>query len=242
MEFLSFAEGSFLWYWFRSMTGLNAMTLSLIVTSLVVMFTRWTPRRNIIKAIVTIGLVATLPLGLMKLGFIIPPNNTDFSTYLNFLGAIVSIGVGLPYLFHQTLRAASGQHTTDGGKYEGKTVRFPDHKMDGTGRISPSNGKLAANDYVEEDDLDMNGSPQLTVVGTGREIELGSGKMTIGRALDNDIVIEDPTVSRYHARISRGESGFRVEDCQSMAGTMVDGEHVSQKEIHTGATIKLGNT
>jgi putative peptide zinc metalloprotease protein len=44
---------------------------------------------------------------------------------------------------------------------------------------------------------------------------------TIGRDPDNDVVIDDPSVSRHHARITRGEDGFVIEDLDSFNGTGV---------------------
>jgi len=44
---------------------------------------------------------------------------------------------------------------------------------------------------------------------------------TIGRAADNDIVLDDPSVSRRHARVVRRRNGFVIEDLDSFNGTSV---------------------
>lgn len=46
---------------------------------------------------------------------------------------------------------------------------------------------------------------------------------TIGRDLDNDLVLDHPSVSRRHARVMRAKKGFLVEDLDSFNGTTVDG-------------------
>ncbi|MBB5871421.1 putative peptide zinc metalloprotease protein [Allocatelliglobosispora scoriae] len=46
---------------------------------------------------------------------------------------------------------------------------------------------------------------------------------TIGRTNDNDLVLDDPSVSRRHARIVRGPGGFAIEDLNSFNGTTVAG-------------------
>jgi putative peptide zinc metalloprotease protein len=44
---------------------------------------------------------------------------------------------------------------------------------------------------------------------------------TIGREPGNDLVIDDASVSRHHARITRGDAGFVIEDLDSFNGTGV---------------------
>ncbi|NUR49526.1 MAG: FHA domain-containing protein, partial [Hamadaea sp.] len=46
---------------------------------------------------------------------------------------------------------------------------------------------------------------------------------TIGRTSDNDLILDDPSVSRHHARITRGPEGFLLEDLNSFNGTTVGG-------------------
>jgi len=240
MEFPSIVEGTFLWYWYHSLTGLNGMVLSLMVAGLVVGFTRWTPLRSTIKALVSIGFMATLPLGLLKLGFAIPKSDPDLITYLSFSGTILAIGVGVPYLFHQTLRAASGLYST----YIGKTVQYPEASPQG--KVDQADETVKMESEVRETDTEVlaesNPGAKITFSGTGRTAHLGVRETTIGRASDNDIVVDDPTVSRYHAKVTQGTNGFYIEDLKSLAGTIVNGEKAKRKEIPIGATVKLGKT
>ena len=53
---------------------------------------------------------------------------------------------------------------------------------------------------------------------------------TIGRALDNRVAINDKFASRYHARIWREPTGYRLEDLDSMNGTFVNGERLKAGE------------
>jgi pSer/pThr/pTyr-binding forkhead associated (FHA) protein len=66
--------------------------------------------------------------------------------------------------------------------------------------------------------------------------------MTVGRSPDNDIVIDDPTVSRQHARITFDGNQFYVEDLNSTSGTKINGKNVTREAIMAGATMKMGNT
>lgn len=55
--------------------------------------------------------------------------------------------------------------------------------------------------------------------------------VTIGRDLANDIVIQDPEVSRHHARLRRWKHGYSVEDIGSTNGTSVNGQPVTEPRL-----------
>lgn len=68
--------------------------------------------------------------------------------------------------------------------------------------------------------------------------------LTIGRhpALC-ELVVEDPTVSRRHARIGRDSDGLFVEDVNSLNGTVVDGQPLqpfTPTRLHEGQSLLLG--
>ena len=62
----------------------------------------------------------------------------------------------------------------------------------------------------------------------------GEGPWGIGRFRGNDIVIPDPNVSRRHARLSRAEDGFVVEDLGSTNGTLLDGTPIVRERVEGG--------
>lgn len=77
---------------------------------------------------------------------------------------------------------------------------------------------------------------------TGREHLLTGETITIGRALENDIVITSKRVSREHARVRR--EGWRVilEDLGSTNGTFLNDERVlAPQELHDADRIKIGD-
>jgi putative peptide zinc metalloprotease protein len=68
------------------------------------------------------------------------------------------------------------------------------------------------------------------------------GQLTIGRAEDATVRLEDPTVSRRHARIVPGPDGPVIEDAGSRFGVLVDGETVAAPRLlQPGAEIRVGN-
>jgi serine phosphatase RsbU (regulator of sigma subunit) len=74
----------------------------------------------------------------------------------------------------------------------------------------------------------------------GRRLEIGADPITIGRGLQQTLVVDDKEVSRLHARVALVNGAVVAEDL-STNGTFVDGERIAgavrRKE---GATIRLG--
>ncbi len=62
-----------------------------------------------------------------------------------------------------------------------------------------------------------------------KSYELADGKTSIGRAMTNDIVVEDASASRYHAEIRVDEAGKKISvvDLDSTNGTFINHERIS---------------
>jgi pSer/pThr/pTyr-binding forkhead associated (FHA) protein len=71
---------------------------------------------------------------------------------------------------------------------------------------------------------------------------LRSESTTIGRASDNDIVLQDSTVSGHHVRIEKHQQNVVITDLNSSNGTFVEGEQVQQSQLTGGEVILIGNT
>ncbi|MBC7342150.1 MAG: FHA domain-containing protein [Clostridia bacterium] len=77
----------------------------------------------------------------------------------------------------------------------------------------------------------------------GQQFELTQPTIRVGRAPDNDIVINDPLVSRTHLSIVQGSRGFLLRDYNSKNGTWVNGHRVMESQwLGEGDVIKLGST
>jgi hypothetical protein len=70
----------------------------------------------------------------------------------------------------------------------------------------------------------------------------GRGPWTVGRSQENDIVIPDPNVSRKHARLSRADNGYVVEDLGSTNGTLLDGAPIDRERIESGDELTFGQS
>ncbi|MFH0903325.1 MAG: sigma 54-interacting transcriptional regulator [Pseudomonadota bacterium] len=70
----------------------------------------------------------------------------------------------------------------------------------------------------------------------------GSEALTIGTADGNDLVLADPTVSRYHLELSRVPGGILVVDHGSTNGTSDGTARLERAVVPAGTTLKLGRT
>ncbi|NDG27740.1 MAG: FHA domain-containing protein, partial [Proteobacteria bacterium] len=83
---------------------------------------------------------------------------------------------------------------------------------------------------------------QLTGAGRGRIFEFDGSRMSIGRSDDNQIVIQDDSVSRVHALIEQNEDGsYVLFDNGSRNGILVNGSRTDGSVISDGDTIQIGN-
>jgi len=64
---------------------------------------------------------------------------------------------------------------------------------------------------------------------------------TIGRATDNDIVIQDVLASRHHAFLLRTPLGTEIRDAHSVNGTFVNGVRVGSAVLSEGDVVTIGN-
>ena len=79
---------------------------------------------------------------------------------------------------------------------------------------------------------------QRTVI---REVQLHETELTIGRKGENDLSIEDPSVSGRHAKIVKIQSVFFVEDLHSTNGTLVNNKPIDRHQLQDTDVIMIGN-
>ena len=87
------------------------------------------------------------------------------------------------------------------------------------------------------------GAPLELVLADGTHVPI-VGELTIGRSCASALWLEDPSVSRSHARIRPGENGSppQLEDAGSSYGTFVDGARVDAPVVlRSGTQIRVGN-
>lgn len=68
----------------------------------------------------------------------------------------------------------------------------------------------------------------------GKQITLNRSRMHLGRSATCDIVLDDVTVSRQHAKITKADDHYVVADPGSLNGTYLNRSPVDDTAILTG--------
>ncbi len=75
-----------------------------------------------------------------------------------------------------------------------------------------------------------------------RTIMFGGDFCRIGTHSSNDLVLQDPAVSRFHCRLVREEGAWRVRDWGSLNGTRLEGVRIRDADLPAEATLTLGDS
>jgi len=72
--------------------------------------------------------------------------------------------------------------------------------------------------------------------------DLGGALIAIGRAADNDVILDDPQVSRHHCQLKLQHGAYGFVDLQSRNGSTVNGRPVEEIALADGDRIRIGST
>jgi pSer/pThr/pTyr-binding forkhead associated (FHA) protein len=73
-----------------------------------------------------------------------------------------------------------------------------------------------------------------------RSVSLDRTPFTIGRSSENHLQLADAQVSRNHAELSESGTSWRVRDCGSRYGTLLNGTRVDESVVTVGDRLQLG--
>jgi pSer/pThr/pTyr-binding forkhead associated (FHA) protein len=79
----------------------------------------------------------------------------------------------------------------------------------------------------------------------GRSFELKEGANTVGRSFENDVTLQDKTVSRQHLRIVERAGRYFLTDLESKNSTFFSGKYLppdTEIEVKEGVPIAIGMT
>lgn len=74
-----------------------------------------------------------------------------------------------------------------------------------------------------------------------KEMTLSEGTVTIGRDKDNDIQIDDPSVSSHHSKLVSFFKPTYIQDLRSTNGTYVNGSRIMEHTLENGDIISIGH-
>jgi hypothetical protein len=79
------------------------------------------------------------------------------------------------------------------------------------------------------------GAPQV-------RFDLGDALISIGRASDNDVIVDDPEVSRHHCQLKLQHGAYSFADLGSRNGSWINGQLVTEVALGPGDSIRIGST
>lgn len=74
------------------------------------------------------------------------------------------------------------------------------------------------------------------------QFDLGAALIGIGRASDNDVIVDDEQVSRHHCQLKLQHGAYSFADLGSRNGSMVNGQPVGEIALGPGDLIQIGAT
>jgi len=107
----------------------------------------------------------------------------------------------------------------------------------------PGEPTLSFTPVVDEEAPASDGSALVIRVGSGRQGErfpLAGDRVSIGRAPQSDVFLDDVTVSREHALLEREPDGMVISDQGSLNGTYVNRERIDRTRLADGDELQIG--
>jgi hypothetical protein len=74
------------------------------------------------------------------------------------------------------------------------------------------------------------------------QFDLGGALISIGRASDNDVILDDPLISRHHCQLKLQHGAYSFADLGSRNGSFVNGQPVNEVALGPGDRIRIGST
>ena len=138
--------------------------------------------------------------------------------------------VGLKFMTQPTINI-----TTD-DTYSAEEVKVvASHKLEPVGDTQGMQSSLNS-ENEESDNIPENA---FLIIEGVRVHPLNEIVVNIGRRLENQLVIDDPRVSRNHAQLRAIKGRFVLFDLNSTGGTFVNGQRTSQTVLYPGDVISL---
>lgn len=75
----------------------------------------------------------------------------------------------------------------------------------------------------------------------GVQLEITEEKITIGRKGDNQVTIENPTVSGHHCEVFREDDHYIVHDLGSTNGTRINHREISDSKLRPKDILQVGS-
>lgn len=81
--------------------------------------------------------------------------------------------------------------------------------------------------------------PNVFLIINKQIVAINQSVMRLGRHLDNDVVLHEGAISRFHAEIRYENGRYIIYDQESTSGTLVNNQHISHCVLNSGDVISL---
>ena len=153
---------------------------------------------------------------------------------VNALKSVISIAskdVGLKFATQPTIIV-----TTDDTFSADEIKVIASHKLEPVGDTQGVQMSTLNEENEEGDNIPENA---FLIIEGVKVHPLNEPVVNIGRRLENQLVIDDPRVSRNHAQLRAIKGRFVLFDLNSTGGTFVNGQRTSQTVLYPGDVISL---
>jgi polysaccharide export outer membrane protein len=116
---------------------------------------------------------------------------------------------------------------------------------DGNNDDPPERETLSLAEFLSQGTVQLGDRAVLVVAeaGGGQQVyPLNRNPTVIGRSNNADLMLPDPTVSDFHARVIKHSFGYTLEDMGSAEGTFLRDKRVNHARLISGDTVRLGAT
>ena len=110
-----------------------------------------------------------------------------------------------------------------------------DSDLEATIQSNEPRGRVEAGSNVDVSVVVLTGAER------GASVPL-RGKVHVGKAPENDLVLSEESVSRQHCEITRIPGGIRIRDLGSTNGTFVEHARITDATTPVGSVVRVGNS
>lgn len=144
---------------------------------------------------------------------------------------IVGEEAGLKFSAHPTISIVQNSQ-----QQENVVDVVASHKLESA---ADTRGMTPANTDVDNTKKEAFPQNAFLIVDGVKVFPLTKSVINIGRRLDNQLVIDDPRISRNHAQLRAIKGRYVIFDLNSTGGTFVNGQRTSQSVMYPGDVISL---
>ncbi len=225
-------------FWYDTWLVLAGFAVALVLAVLVVASSRWSGPGLLLNTVMVLAVLAGLPMTMTRLAIDTGITDYDPVGFMSLIGSVIALVVGLVYLQRQAFwermpslgglrRSPAETGGLPGGPTdaEGASVTSAETMADAPPSATSAATMLGGQGGPSEVPaaeaptawLHFKSGPR-----AGQSIPLEPGVTSLGRGVENTVVIEDVAVSRNHASIAHEGGEFLLEDTGSMGGAMGD--------------------